>query len=746
MTVVRIAICVLALLAAAFAPGRRVLAQQGFNPEAEVDAGPRVTAAWTDEPPVIDGKLDEPAWRESTVVEDFRVTEPIEGVPLRQPTVVRILYDDQAIYFGFTCFDDPAAIVRSALRRDADQRTDDRIMVMLDTFHERRTGYMFQVNPNGARWDALLEDGRNINIQWDAIWYAEARVTDNGWVVELAIPMKSLNFPEEGEGVWGLNLARAVTRQNQTARWAFPLQNVFLFDPAHFGHLAGLEGLEQGIGLDAVPAYTIRQTRDNEESNVSNQGKASLDLFYKITPELTNVLTTNTDFTEAQPDRRRANLTRFSLFFPEQRDFFIQDAGIFRFADFGRFQQFRTPRANGQPFFSRRIGLDEDGPLAIRFGEKLTGRIGPLNLGFLSTRVEGYTAGSVADDTFADAEGKWLTVGRAALNVLEDSSVGVIMTYGDPAQNKHNKLFGADFNYRTIRFLGDKILQGSLWAQETSSSGLDDKEAAFGASLEYPNDKWNWQWHAAEIQENFNPALGFTNRTAIRDYDARIRRRWRTTGLLRTINVLLEAKLVTATDNDFQSLKVEFFPVAIQSDMGDMFRVGLEYTREDLLENFEIREGIVIPKDHYRWDRYRIEVHTSRNRPVDGGVNLIYGQFYTGTRFDTSLDLKWRPSEYVALGVEYEQFQVRLPEGNFTTRVVRGNFDFAFNADVSWTNLVQWDNESEDLGWSSRFTWILEPGKELVLAFDSFFERDDKLQFDATETQVAAKVHWTFRF
>ena len=746
MTSSRLSICLLALSAAVLLPGSRALAQEGFDPEAELEAAPSVTAARTEQAPVIDGRLDEPAWRDATLIEDFRVTEPIEGVPLRQATVVRILYDDQAIYFGFTCFDDPAAVIKRALRRDADQRSDDRITVMLDPFYERRSGYVFQVNPNGARWDALLEDGGNMNIQWDAIWYAEANMTDNGWVVELAIPMKSLNFPEGGKGVWGLNLARAVARQNQTARWAYPLQNVFLFDAAHFGNLDGLEGLEQGIGLDAVPAYTLRQTRNNEEGNVSNQGQASLDVFYKITPELTNVLTTNTDFTEAQPDRRRANLTRFSLFFPEQRDFFLQDAGIFRFADFGRFRQFRPSRVNGQPFFSRRIGLDEDGPLAIRFGEKLTGRIGRLNLGFLSTRVEGYTTGSVAEDTFHDVDPKWLTVGRASLNVLEESSVGVIATYGDPVENKHNKLFGADFNYRTVRFLGDKILQGSLWGQKTSSSGLDDKDGAFGASLEYPNDKWQWEWHAAEIQRNFNPALGFANRRAIRDYDGRLRRRWRTTGLLRTIDILLEAKLVTATDNDFESLKVEFFPLMFQSDMGDRFRVGADYTREDLLEDFEIRAGIIIPKDHYRWDRYRIEFHSSRNRQLELGVDLHYGQFYTGTRFDTRLDFQWRPSEYVAVGAEYEQFQVRLPEGNFTTRVVRVNFDFAFTADVSWTNLVQWDNESEQLGWSSRATWIVEPGSELVLAFDSFFERDDELKFDATETQVAAKVQWTFRF
>ena len=251
---------------------------------------------------------------------------------------------------------------------------------------------------------------------------------------------------------------------------------------------------------------------------------------------------------------------------------------------------------------------------------------------------------------------------------------------------------------------------------------------------------------ATEIQENFNPALGFANRKAIRDYDGNIRRRWRSSGLLRTINILLEARLVTRTDNDFQTLIVDFFPVMIESDIGDRFRIGVNYTREDLLEDFEIRKGIIIPKDHYRWDRYKIEFRSSRNRPVEVTLVLDYGQFFTGTRFDTTLTVQWRPSEHVALGTEYEQFQVRLPEGDFTTRLVRVNFDFAFNANISWTNLVQWDNESELLGWASRATWIIEPGSELVLAFDPFFRRDDRLEFDATETQVALKLLWTFRF
>ncbi|MEE8312771.1 MAG: carbohydrate binding family 9 domain-containing protein, partial [Myxococcota bacterium] len=292
-------------------------------------AGPHVTATRIEDPPVVDGRLDEPVWGSAAVIDDFRVPEPVEGDPLPERTEVRILYDETAIYFGFRCFErDPDAVSASVLRRDAIQITDDRIIILLDTFHERRTGYGFEVNPNGARWDSLIEEGGGLNREWDGIWYASARRDAEGWTVEVAIPMKTLNFPEGGT-TWGLQLGRAITRLNQLGRWANAAQNVFLFDVAHFGEVNGLHDLEQGIGLDVVPAMAIRQVRNNEEGWVSDEGDPIIDVFYKITPSLTNVLTSNTDFSDAEPDRRIANLTRFSLFFPEQRDFFLQDAGIF---------------------------------------------------------------------------------------------------------------------------------------------------------------------------------------------------------------------------------------------------------------------------------------------------------------------------------------------------------------------------------------------------------------------------------
>ena len=696
---------------------------------------PFLRAARTAVPPTIDGDLTDEVWARGTPIRELFVDQPVEGDPLPQKTEIRVLYDDDALYFAAWCYDtEPDEITASLMRRDANVRNQDTIIILLDPFGERRSGYAFAVTPITTRWDALIEETGGYNQEWDGIWYAQARRNDEGWVAEIAIPFKSLNFPE-GRNTWGFNISRGIARYNQFGRWAFPLQHAFLFDPGYFGDLGGLEGLDQGLGIDAVPALALRQIRNNSESRVNEEFDPSLDLFYKITPSLTSVLTVNTDFSEAEPDKRSANLTRFSLFFPEQRDFFLQDAGIFNFADFG-FRRNTDSKLNGQPFFSRRIALDETGPLSLRVGGKTTGRIGPLNLGVLSTRVEGH----------GEVDGKWLSVARGYLNVLKESRLGFIASYGSPETNEHNKLFGGDFNYRSSTFLGDKILKGSFWVQKTSSPGSNDHDAALGASLAYPNDRWNWEVSAAEIQEHFNPELGFANRRDIREYGAALKRRFRPGGVIRLVDVGGDAKLVTGTDNDFESLTLNADLFFMETEKGDELRVRAIYRREDLLEEFEIREGIVIPKEHYRFDRYNVKLDTSRYRQAELTAELEYGRFFTGTRFDILTSFEYRPSPHFSLLADYEQFQVRLPEGDFTTRIARLGIDLAFSVTMSWRNLIQWDNETDELTVNSRFRWIIEPGREFSVVLDPFFSRKDRLSLTSTTTELVLKLLWTYRF
>ena len=754
--------CALALLTpvclVAFGPMAR--AEDGPAPlqaEGEVEiealARPQARAVRIERAPVIDGRLDEPEWALADVIDDLRLTEPIEGAPASEDTEIRILYDQSYLYVGVRAHDrEPEGIVATALMRDASHRGDDRFMLMIDTFRERRAGYVFSVTPTGSRWDSLLEDNRGFNMQWDGIWYASSRIDEGGWWTEIAIPFKTLNFDPDGD-TWGLQLARGIARRNESSRWATIDQDVFLFDVAHFGDLSGLQGLGQGLGLDVVPSLVIRQNRDNEDgsvpgnpdpaSRVTDKVDPAVDIFYKITPSLTSVLTANTDFSDATPDKRRANLTRFSLFFPEQRDFFLQDSGIFRFGDFGfsGSREGSPPRVNGQPFFSRRIGIEEGGPLDIRVGGKLVGRMGPVNLGMLSTRVESYT-----DADLEKIDGKWLSVARASLNLFEESTVGLISTYGDPSANEHNKLFGADFNYRTGHFRGDQILEGKLWLQKTSSDDSDGRDAAFAARLSYPNDKWNWSVNTTKLEENFNPALGFANRTGIREYSGRLRRRWRPGGYWRTIDVEARSKVTTGSNDELESVRMVFEPITLQSDFGDFFGLRYIHRLEDLLEDFEILEGIVIPQERYRFDRVQFWLDSSRSRSVEVDLRLEYGEFFSGTRFDTKLGVLWRPNPHMFLSLEYEQFQVRLPEGDFTTRIAVVEANLSFSTSLFWTNLIQWDNETDALTFNSRLRWIIEPGRELILVLDPFFHRDDRLKLTSTETEMVAKVIWTFRY
>jgi hypothetical protein len=699
----------------------------------------RITAVRAETPPVIDGHLDEEVWSRAAVIRDLRQVEPVQGAAPSEDTLVRILYDEEALYLGIRSFDrDPGAMIRTALGRDSNQRGDARILIMLDPFQERRTGYMFSINPNGSLFDGLVEEGQGFRQEWDAIWFGESSIDEEGWIAEVAIPHKSLNF-DPTKTSWGFNIERWIQRRNEAARWSSVDQNVFVFDPAHYGDLDGLEGLEQGVGLDVVPGVALRHTRDNERDRVFDELVPSGDVFYKFTPSLTGSLTVNTDFSDAPPDRREVNLTRFSLFFPEQRDFFLQDSGLFSFGglDVSGFPFFTLGQTlNGKPFFSRRIGLSEEGPIDLRAGGKVTGRIGRLNLGLLSTRLA----------HFEDIDAKWLSVGRLSLNLLEESSIGLIGTYGNPLENEDNHLAGADFNYRTSEAFGDQVVEAKLWVEQSSSPHVDDREAAIGAVLGYPNDKWSGKLAFLEIQENFDPALGFANRTNIRNYVAHGRYRIRPEGsYLRTIDFGIGTDVVTNVENQVET-SLLMIPVALNNQIGDHLRLEAKFWREVLDEDFEISEGVIIPPGDYRFDRIRLRFDSALARPIEAGFDVQYGEFYGGRRTDVEVWLRWKPNPSAFLGIEFEQNAVRLPQGNFTTRIARLSANLTFSSRVTWTNLIQWDSVSDLISWNSRLRWIVEPGRELIFLIEPEFLEEDDLHLTATRSRAVAKVFWTFRY
>ncbi len=466
----------------------------------------------TDTPPVIDGHIDEPVWSRAAVIEDLHQMTPIEYTEPSQRTEIRILYDDDALYIAARMWDTEAErIVSQNLRQGQQVWGDDFFGIVLDPFNDQRSGYLFMLNANGVRVEALYLDISKQQWNWQGIWETAGTQDDEGWTTEVAIPFKTLSFDPQNDA-WGINFRRQIARDNENLGWVSRNRTM---NPSVTGVVMGLRGLDQGLGLDIVPSVSAVSEKDFSVSATESNVEPSLDLFYKVTPALNAALTINTDFSATEVDDRQVDLSRFSLFFPEKRAFFLQDSDIFEFGRLGG-GTFNGPAVsrpsleNGRPYFSRRLGLSATGePVDIDYGGRLSGRIGRWSVGALTVR----------QDAFQDVDPTAAFVGRAALNVLAESTIGMIVTNGDPRSNLDNTLVGADFRYLNSRLPGGRVLEGEAWYQQTDTEGLSGDDGAWGLRLRSPNNSGlRGGIGVKEIQANFNPALGFVNRRGIRDH------------------------------------------------------------------------------------------------------------------------------------------------------------------------------------------------------------------------------------
>ena len=676
--------------------------------------------------PVIDGRLDDDAWRDAAYVDDFHQTAPSDGAQPTERTIVRVTYDDEFLYIAADLRDsDPQAIRATQLVQGKMFFSDDRFWVTLDSFNNKRNDYFFQVNANGVRREALRENNARFIEEWAAIWHAESAMHADGWATEIAIPFKSISFAPESE-TWGINFGRGIVRKQEFNMWASHDRQDW---PAYGGEVNGIQEIEQGFGLDVVPSISLSQSRDLVFSDDHNGFEPSLDVRYRITPSLSATFTLNTDFSTAEVDEQQVALDRFSLFFPEKRDFFLQDAGIFEFGNID---------TNGRPFFSRRIGLSEDGEaVGIDGGIKLTGRVGDLSLGALAIRQE-------AD---GDVAAQDLFVARGSYNVLDESAVGFIVTDGDPASNLDNSLVGIDFLYRDSSGPFGEILTGKLWAQQSRSPDVDGDERAIGAAFEIPSDKLSAYAKAQLIEENFRPALGFVNRAGIRRFDAGMRYRTRPqNGPWRAVNNRFDLSLVTDMDGRTLSQRTAIRPVSFYSHTDDFVFVEWERKREVVTESFELFDRLNVPVGDYEFDRYRAEIATGMQRPVRLVLSVQDGGFFGGDRLEKFVELQWRQSAHFFLGVSFTENVVDLPNGSFTAHLASLRSDFAFNSRWSWSNLLQYDNTAEAAALNSRLRYIPEAGKEVILVLNHGASVDPANRLSSTYSDLNLKLAYTFRY
>ena len=679
----------------------------------------------TDSPPKIDGRLDDTVWRDAVVIDGLYQNTPRYLEPATEQTLVRLAHDDHYLYISAELRDrDPAGIKATQLIQGRATNSDDRFFVSIDTFNSKRNDYFFLVNANGIRSEALRENNTRFIDDWNTIWHAASQINDWGWSTEIAIPFKSISFDPELD-TWGFNFGRWIVRKqefdilssNDRLWWA--IDNV---------EMCCISGIQQGWGLDVVPSVNVIQRHDFSPGQTELMLEPTLDVFYKLTPSLSMAVTINTDFSTAEVDEQQVALNRFLLFFPEKRDFFLQDAGIFEFGNLD---------TNGRPFFSRRIGLSNDGmPIDLVGGGKLTGRLGRFNIGVLGVRQEAYD--SIKAST--------LFVGRLSANVLSESSVGLMVTSGDPTSNDDNTLVGTDFIFRKSNGPFGQIIQGQAWFQKTSTAGISDDNLAYGAGFEFPNDRLRVRLKAMEIQQNFSPALGFVNRAGVRQYESLIRYRTRPdSGRWREVDNQIESILVTDTGGDVLTRETRIRPVSLRSHGEDLLFVEWQRSYEQVRESFKLFDRLEIPEGIYEFDRYRVQVSTGAQRPVSALLSVQFGDFFGGERLEKSVEIQWRQSAHLFLGLSFVENIVELPSGDFTSHLGSLRADIAFNARWSWSNLLQYDNSVEELRFNSRLRFEPEAGREMLLVLDhrSAVTADNRLK--SISNEIILKLSYTLR-
>ena len=660
-------------------------------------------------PPVIDGVLDEPFWADLEPVVDFVQRDPVDGGIPSERTEVRIAYDEDFLYFGFTLHDsDPSGIRANILHRGGNIGLDDHIVIGLDTFRDRRNGYIFEMNALGTQDDAIFTDesiGQE-DWNWDGVYWSEARITEQGWTLEVAIPFTTIRFPREEVLEMGLLFFRSIRRKNETVFWPqIPATYRGRYAQAsQYGTLVGLEGVTPGRNLQVKPSLVTGAQKTGGGTGggtpASRVGEVGLDLKYSVSSSLTLDLTLNTDFAQVEADNVQVNLDRFSLFFPEKRDFFLERAGLFAFGDAGE----------TQVFFSRRIGLENP----ILGGGRLTGQVGRLSLGLLNLQTgrEG------------EAQGANNAVARVRADLGPRTSVGGLVT-NLSGSGTHHRSAGSDLQ---VRFLGSSSLD--LWAARVWRDGAEGIEGAppaggmdaGSASLRLRNATWGSALAFTSVGEAFDPALGFVRRKDQRRWSGEVSftPRFEGSSWARQLTTTLAEVDIRGQDGIFQtgrrSLDSQF---AFESGDG----VGATLTRreEALALPFQIRPGVLVPAGSYRFSTLTVNARTNGSRPLSGNASASFGDFYHGTRTEVRFTGGITVSPRLSFQPSGARNAVSLPVdgGDFTTHVASLNIKSALNRWLFGDVLVQYDDVSRSLQANVRVNWIHTPGSNLFLVLDT---------------------------
>ena len=698
-------------------------------------------------PPRVDGVLDEPFWAAIPPITGFRQRDPVDGAPASERTEVRIAYDNDALYFGFSFFDsEPDRIRRAILDRGGRISKDDRVVIALDTYLDRRNGYIFEVGALGTQDDALFSDESldRPDWNWDGVFTTETTVNAEGWVLEMAIPFTTIRFADVEEPVMGIAFQRSIRRKNETVLWPHIGQDFVggIAQASQYATLTGLKDVRRGHRLEVKPFATLGGQQLAGEPDFERQSEAGLDLKYGLTSNLTLDLTWNTDFAQVETDNIQINLTRFDLFFPEKREFFLERAGLFEFGT----------RGETAVFFSRRVGLESD----IRGGARLTGQAGPFSIGALALRTGGTLPDSGAGTGDSEVPAAWNSVLRLQANLRERTTAGVIATSLDRAGGGSNRVAGADFHTRFWSSSAFRVWGARLWDSRAGGSGPGNQAAR--AELDLENDRYALSLDRVHVGKDFDPALGFLRRRDMDEWSlwGGFRPRFESSGWARRFSVWGGGVRTRGTGGELQSERLSS-NADLLFESGERVSVVVDDRFERLHGPASISGRILPPGDyHFRfWEAYG---STNESRMLSMSLEGSRGGFWSGrrTRYAGSVVVKTGP--HLTVGSRIARNRVSLPvaDGDFTTTLVAFDITGAVSRKLFAGALVQWDSLSRELQANIRVDWIHTPGSDLFLVLNTGYITGDTLdpldprfdpQFDPwTRRTAVAKLTWLKAF
>ena len=714
-------------------PGARLVEARPLT-----EAGfPLVHALSVEDPPAVDGDvLNDPAYAGAMLATGFVQSRPFEGRPASERTEVRIVYDADTIYFGVVCYtDDPGTIIVADSRRDSELTETDSFRVILDTYLDGQNGFVFGTNPAGIEYDGQITNegqgsgrfggggsgrpsnsrqqrgsGGGFNLNWDGAWEVATGVNDVGWTAEIAIPFRTLRYPTAEVQTWGVNFQRNIRINNEQVYWS-PLPRQF-----NLNRLS-LAGELQGIAVPAqrnlqLTPYLLGSTLHRTQTRRNlNTGDLGADLKYSVTPSMTLDLTANTDFAQVEVDDEQINLDRFTLFFPEKRPFFLENAGLF---------------SVGQPgavdvFFSRRIGLGENGEqIPIVGGGRLSGKVGSnTNLGFLNMQTA--AVGDLGDE---DATaGQNFTVARLRQDLANRSNVGAMVVN----RNETGDLAGGGAD-TTVAFDGRwGIGQGGTVSGFMADSGAVSGPSAgpggshaYGLSAQHQSERARLSLGFTEVAPDFNPEVGFLARRSYRRMNGSVFTTWRPENLMGVHELRPHISHYTVFDfaTGLQETQFTHIDNHIEWRNGYEIHTGVNVTREGVFQPFEIFPGVWVPPGRYDHQEAQIAGNTNLGAPVSLNVNSIVGGLFGGDRVTITPSIAARAGETFNALLEWSYNSLQLPGGDFTTNLGRLRVSYSFTTRMFLQALVQYNTRASLWSSNLRFGLLSDANTGLFIVYN----------------------------